>query len=236
MTPQLQQAIKLLQMSNLRAGRLCGGGGREEPAAGARAAAAAPASGRRGKAQRRRRQLPRHHCRGGHAPGPPDEQIGACAAPEGSSRADHRRRTERRRLPWVPLAEVGGRHRLGRPGAGGAEDGAGLRSRRRRARATYRSAWRCSSASATGSIRRCRRCSTTWSSPPAGGGRAHARCGVDAEDLADMLAELRALDPKPGLRFSRCRWSRRAGRATCGARPAAAGRSSSTARALRGCC
>jgi len=27
-------------------------------------------------------------------------------------------------------------------------------------------------------------------------------CGVDAEDLADMLAELRALDPKPGLRFA----------------------------------
>jgi RNA polymerase sigma-54 factor len=30
-------------------------------------------------------------------------------------------------------------------------------------------------------------------------------CGVDAEDLADMLAELRALDPKPGLRFARPR-------------------------------
>ena len=29
-----------------------------------------------------------------------------------------------------------------------------------------------------------------------------ARCGVDAEDVADMLAELRALDPKPGLRFA----------------------------------
>jgi RNA polymerase sigma-54 factor len=27
------------------------------------------------------------------------------------------------------------------------------------------------------------------------------RCGVDAEDLAGMVAELRALDPKPGLRF-----------------------------------
>jgi RNA polymerase sigma-54 factor len=29
-----------------------------------------------------------------------------------------------------------------------------------------------------------------------------ARCGVDAEDLADMLAELRALDPRPGDRFA----------------------------------
>lgn len=27
-------------------------------------------------------------------------------------------------------------------------------------------------------------------------------CGVDAEDFAEMVAELRALDPKPGLRFS----------------------------------
>jgi len=32
-----------------------------------------------------------------------------------------------------------------------------------------------------------------------------AKCGVDAEDIADMLAELRALDPKPGLRFARPR-------------------------------
>ncbi len=29
-----------------------------------------------------------------------------------------------------------------------------------------------------------------------------AICGVDAADLTDMLAELRALDPKPGLRFA----------------------------------
>jgi RNA polymerase sigma-54 factor len=34
-------------------------------------------------------------------------------------------------------------------------------------------------------------------------GELEARCGVDAEDIADMLAELRALDPKPGLRFAR---------------------------------
>ncbi len=30
-----------------------------------------------------------------------------------------------------------------------------------------------------------------------------ACCGVEAEDIADMLAEIRALDPKPGLRFAR---------------------------------
>ncbi|HRO10359.1 RNA polymerase factor sigma-54 [Amaricoccus sp.] len=34
-------------------------------------------------------------------------------------------------------------------------------------------------------------------------GELEARCGVDAEDVADMLAELRALDPRPGLRFAR---------------------------------
>ena len=34
-------------------------------------------------------------------------------------------------------------------------------------------------------------------------GELMARCGVDAEDIEDMLAELRALDPKPGLRFAR---------------------------------
>jgi RNA polymerase sigma-54 factor len=36
--------------------------------------------------------------------------------------------------------------------------------------------------------------------------REHAKlmklCGVDAEDLADMIAEIRRLDPKPGARFS----------------------------------
>ena len=32
-----------------------------------------------------------------------------------------------------------------------------------------------------------------------------ALCGVDAEDLDDMLAEIRALDPKPGLRFGAAR-------------------------------
>ena len=32
-----------------------------------------------------------------------------------------------------------------------------------------------------------------------------AHCGVDAEDIAEMLAELRALDPKPGLRFAQVR-------------------------------
>ena len=33
-------------------------------------------------------------------------------------------------------------------------------------------------------------------------GELRARCGVDGEDLAEMLAELRALDPRPGARFA----------------------------------
>ncbi len=33
-------------------------------------------------------------------------------------------------------------------------------------------------------------------------GELRARCGVDDEDLTDMLAEIRALDPRPGARFS----------------------------------
>ena len=32
-------------------------------------------------------------------------------------------------------------------------------------------------------------------------GALQRRCGVDAEDLIEMIAELRALDPKPGLKF-----------------------------------
>ena len=28
-------------------------------------------------------------------------------------------------------------------------------------------------------------------------------CGVDEEDLVDMVAEIRALDPRPGMAFSR---------------------------------
>ena len=35
--------------------------------------------------------------------------------------------------------------------------------------------------------------------------RLMALCGVDAEDLADMIAEIRALDPKPGATLRRAR-------------------------------
>ncbi len=57
--------------------------------------------------------------------------------------------------------------------------------------------------SATGSIRRCRALLTPARS---GGPARHARsltalCGVDADDIADMIAEIRQLNPKPGLAF-----------------------------------
>ena len=74
--------------------------------------------------------------------------------------------------------------------------------RRAYARAISPNAWRSSSRNAIATIRRCGRwsnISTCWPSaifPPC------ARlCGVDDEDLADMIAEIRNLNPKPGLAF-----------------------------------
>ena len=70
------------------------------------------------------------------------------------------------------------------------------------ARATWPNAWRCNCANWTASIRRCRRCwpISIWSPAATWPGSA-AHCGVDAEDVADMIAEIRALTPKPGLTF-----------------------------------
>ena len=56
--------------------------------------------------------------------------------------------------------------------------------------------------SATASIRPCRRwsgISTSW--PSATSPRFKKMCGVGEEDLLDMIAEIRALNPKPGLAF-----------------------------------
>ena len=161
-------------------------------------------------------------------------------APPGGDRggADPRRRARGRRLP----AGAAGRGRRPAPAdrrPGGRRPARWCRpaTRSGSARAASPSAWRCSCASATGSIRRWRRCSTTcrWpraaSSPSCG-----AICGVDAEDLADMLAELRALDPKPGLRFARgADRGDGARRPRAPRAPTAPGRSSSTARRCRGC-
>ena len=61
-------------------------------------------------------------------------------------------------------------------------------------------------------------------------------CGVDAEDLADMIAEIKSLDPRPGLAFDAD--ARAAGRARhpdARAARAAAGSSSSTRTPCRAC-
>ena len=87
-----------------------------------------------------------------------------------------------------------------------------------------------SCASATGSIRPCRRCSPISISSPSATSRPCERlCGVDEEDLADMLAEIRRLEPKPGRAFGAAR-GRGAGarRLRAGRRRTAAGSSSST--------
>ena len=61
---------------------------------------------------------------------------------------------------------------------------------------------RCSSSTAIATILRWRRCSTISTSSPGAISPALKRvCGVDDEDLDEMVAEIRRLDPKPGLRF-----------------------------------
>ena len=68
--------------------------------------------------------------------------------------------------------------------------------------ATCRNAWRSSCAIATGSTRRCRPCSTICRCWPARNIAALMRvCQVDAEDVAEMIAEIKSLDPRPGLAF-----------------------------------
>ena len=75
-------------------------------------------------------------------------------------------------------------------------------SRPASAPATSPSASPSSSASATASTRRWRRWSpTSISSPSATTAALRRLCGVDDEDLAEMLAGIRALNPKPGNAF-----------------------------------
>ena len=60
-------------------------------------------------------------------------------------------------------------------------------------------------------------------------------CGVDDEDLADMVRELRAYDPKPGCQFSEQGRRERHARRVRPPHARAAMRSSSTRRRCRGC-
>ena len=77
-----------------------------------------------------------------------------------------------------------------------------LRSARRLRAQSHRMPRDPAARSATASIRRCAR----WSSisicwPSAISPRLRRLCGVNDEDLADMIAEIRKLNPKPGLAF-----------------------------------
>ena len=85
---------------------------------------------------------------------------------------------------------------------GGARPSCRASIRRACARAISPNAWRSSSRSATASIRRWPRWSAVSICWPSAISRALRRiCGVGDEDLAEMIAEIRNLNPKPGLAF-----------------------------------
>ena len=245
MTPQLQQAIKLLQMSNLELADYVTAEVEKNPLL---ELAPPPARRRRGRApaaarrsERRRAAISTRWRRRSRCSITCASRSAPCAAPADVRRggADPRRRARGRRLP-ARAAGRGGERGTGCGAAdarGGAEAGAGLRSGRgRRARpdgvpgaAAARA--RPARPGDAGAARQ----------PRARGARARRAscrrvCGVDAEDIADMLAELRALDPKPGLRFAAAAGAERgAGRLRARGRRTAAGRWSSTPRRCRGC-
>ena len=210
MTPQLQQAIKLLQMSQPRARRLPRRRGREEPAARAGAAGRAGGSASAGggdPARRERRQLPRHAGGGDlalRAPARADRRD-ARAIRSDRGGADPRRRARGRRLPAGAARRGRGRAtgcgpRLAAAGLALVQacDPAGVGARNLR---------ECLALQLRERDRLDPAMQAMLDNLGAGGAAAgcaelEARCGVDAEDVADMLAELRALDPKPGLRFA----------------------------------
>ena len=75
-------------------------------------------------------------------------------------------------------------------------------TRRACSRATWPNAWRCSSRSRTATIRRSPGCSTTCDLLGSHNLAALKRAvGVDAQELAEMIAEIKRLNPKPGLKF-----------------------------------
>ena len=75
-------------------------------------------------------------------------------------------------------------------------------------------------------MRRCSPISTCW--PGAISLALRRLCGVDEEDLLDMVAEIRALDPRPGLAFRRGRPTRSSPTSSSGRPATEAGRSNST--------
>jgi RNA polymerase sigma-54 factor len=208
MTPQLQQAIKLLQMSNLQLADYLVAEVEKNPLL-----ELAPPTGGSGAAAPARRgdgdgslldAVAAEVTLFGHL----HEQIGAM---RGRPEAIHAALILAHELEddgylRVPLAEVAARHRLGASeiaeGLGLVQScdpaGVGARDLKECLALQLRERDRLDPAMAAllenlAMVARGQR------------GELMARCGVDAEDLDDMLGELRALDPKPGLRFGRPR-------------------------------
>jgi RNA polymerase sigma-54 factor len=207
MTPQLQQAIKLLQMNNLALAEFVAAEVERNPLLDY---AAPPTSV----------PAPRITASGAAAPddgldaieapvslaGHLHAQIGAARADAAAVAAAHLLAEELEEDGYLraPLPEVALRHRLGAGEAlrglallqGCDPTGVGARSLRECLELQLRERDRLDPAM---------RALLDNLALMARGRTAELRalCGVDAEDFADMLAELRALDPKPGLRFAR---------------------------------
>jgi RNA polymerase sigma-54 factor len=209
MTPQLQQAIKLLQMSNLQLAEYLTAEVEKNPLLELAPPAAAPPAASAGGGTRRSEGDGSYldtlaaevslydHLR---------EQIGAMRASADVVEAALILADELEEDGYlrVPLAEVAGRHRLRAADAAAglklvqACDPTGVGARDLRECLALQLAERDRLDPAMQAMLEnlaLVACGRT--------GELEARCGVDAEDIADMLAELRALDPKPGLRFAR---------------------------------
>ena len=235
MTPQLQQAIKLLQLSNLELADLCRGAsssrtrcssatsdrpsraeapaaepaGRDQPPSRTQRAPGTTMRRQRGRGQARlspaipRPGATRATAAGGDdLPGLDQTLVAAETLRDHLAGAalgrDPRARRPRDRRHLIDLIDEAGylagdsrrRRRAARLRRSRASRrrccGCSASIRPASSPATSPNAWRCSSRSATASIRRCRRCSRICRCSPARDVQQLMRlCGVDAEDLAD---------------------------------------------------
>jgi len=204
MTPQLQQAIKLLRMSNLELADYLHAEVEKNPLLELAPPSTGAGTVRRGEVDGFLESIAaeitlhdRLHSQIGEMRAAPAAIEAALIVADELEEDGYLR---------VPLAEVAARHRLTAPQAAAGlrlvqacdPSGVGARSLAECLALQLRERDRLDPAMAA----------LVENLPMAARGQ-HAElrsiCGVDAEDLADMLAELRALDPKPGLRFARAR-------------------------------
>lgn len=207
MTPQMQQAVQLLQMSNMALAEFVAAEVERNPLLDLAPPPAASAP------------TPRM---GGRLGGASGEGLDGLAAPVslaghlhaqlGAARADATSVAAARALVEeleedgylrVPLAEVAARYGL-RPGA--ATRGLALLQSCDPAGVGARTLRECLALQLSERDRLDPAMQALLANLPLAaeerGAELLAICGVDAADLAEMLAELRALDPKPGLRFT----------------------------------